>query len=1268
MSSLEQQAPETAPVAPVRTKKRLLRLQAAVALPLLLGAAALAYWFMIDGIVRDALLSQSISYAGKGGNAEVEKVSFTIFGPKLKVEQLRAWQNLDDGKEHEVVYVKEAVFDMEFWPLLERRVVVNQLTASQVRWHAPISDKPEPVVQDTPPTDTSNGTLNDYLKQAQDILNSEELRTALEWIDKLKQYTDEHSKSEPQQPAPGNEPAGNQPTVSGPGNEPATGPATAPGETPAETPAQEVELGPARRAAYVEEALAKVGAQPRFVLKLAGVDELNITWGSAKKERFARKVTDLLLSAQDVTSDPVAYGKQMQFKAEGNLDGQTSRRVTLGLKIRFDARELMKLEQVDSLAGLKTFSLKGLVDTALFGDTLYDCGISLTHFSSSHLDYASRTRLMLSGGIAPPGFDKPGKASFSLWFGGYRSDKVWTAFVPSGIGVQVENFPLQGLAKMIGGSPLPLQDGPATISFGTCDAAGNFGTPQAAMTWHDGFKVRLRLTITGMRFKETKEDVGGAPGALVVKGLNRVLEGLGGLDVIVGFEGSKDRIALGLERPGLRAFFDALVNALEVSPQDLEGIVELPFALDGNAKIGLASVNADGSKRDPRLNLSGETRHDLNDLRVALNLSGVNLKPKTGQDKVLGLPAEDFCRAFNAFLGQEGGLQLRTRIFDGKGAFSPALESPGLRGLVDAMAGVLSYTGAQINSQFNLPMLVSPDATVRCASVNADGTVRGLHSAGADSDSLGGLRLVLKTDKLQVQPKPGQGTIWGLPAADFCAAFNEFANSPDGTGLAFTFGIFDDKAVFAPSLISPGARGLVDALAGVLRYSGAAINSQFKLPVTVNADAVIRVQSIDPDGTVRGFSSPGADSMSLSGLRLRLQSDNLRLSPKPGESTVWGLPAADFCEAFNTFAVSDDGRGLAFTFALFDAQNTFTPTMVSPGARGLVDALAGVLSYSGAQVNQKFSLPVNVPPETRFRVTSVDEKGLARGLNSPGAESMNLDGLRLRLGGANFAVIPKPGQSTVLGLPAGEFCTAMNSYIAAQGERGLALDFAVLDGKGQFAPALKSPGVRGLMDSVVGTLKYSGKQLNQSFNLPFELIDVASAEFQSVDAAGKPRTMASPGADASDLKDFRVFLILKNGFCARKKGVETVMGVPADYFTFAWNKLQSGVQPGGMPLTLRLFDDKGAYSPGIVKPDEKDTIKLLGSAVGIDDFGKNFGQLATKYADNFPDFQKRGIDAAKDISSGKIKLPGTGAKKPDDTPEEKPKVPDIPKVKLPWEK
>ncbi|MCL4731243.1 MAG: hypothetical protein KJ044_12500, partial [Planctomycetes bacterium] len=631
----------------------------------------------------------------------------------------------------------------------------------------------------------------------------------------------------------------------------------------------------------------------------------------------------------------------------------------------------------------------------------------------------------------------------------------------------------------------------------------------------------------------------------------------------------------------------------------------------------------------------------------------------------------DFCRAFNAFLGPEGGIALRTRIFDARGTFSPALESPGIRGLVDALAGVLSYTGTQLNTQFNLPLTVAPDAVIRCASINPDGSVRGLASPGADSDSLRDLRLVLRTENLRVSPKPGQSTVWGLPAADFCTAFNEFANSPDGKGLAFTFGLFDEQAVFAPALLAPGARGLVDSLAGFLRYSGQALNTQFNLPVNINADAVVRLASVDTDGSVRGWNSPGADSMSLNGLRISLRSDNLVISPKPGQATVWGLPAADFCAAFNAFAGTEEGKNLAFTFGVFDDKAVFAPSLISPGARGLVDALTGVMSYSGAQINQQFSLPVMLPADAKFKLSSVDDKGVARTLASPGADSMSLSGLRLRLHGANFRVSPKPGQKDVLGLPPQEFCNAFNTFLESQGSAGLALDFGILDDKGTFSPTLKSPGVRGLMDGVVGSLKYSGKQLNSLFNLPFELVDVASAEFQSVDAAGRPRNAASPGADAGDLKDMRVFLLLKNGFAAKKKGVDTVLGIPADYFTYAWNRLNATMQPTGIPLTLRLFDTRGAFSPAIEKPDDKQLIAMLGQTVGINDFAKNFGQMAGKYGD-FDDFQKRGIEAAKDMQSGKIKLPGTGEKKPDETPEkkpdEKPKLPDIPKVKMPWEK
>ena len=52
-------------------KVRFLRLKAAVALPLLIGAAIIAYWLMIDGVIADQLVAQGKAYAGKGGQAQV---------------------------------------------------------------------------------------------------------------------------------------------------------------------------------------------------------------------------------------------------------------------------------------------------------------------------------------------------------------------------------------------------------------------------------------------------------------------------------------------------------------------------------------------------------------------------------------------------------------------------------------------------------------------------------------------------------------------------------------------------------------------------------------------------------------------------------------------------------------------------------------------------------------------------------------------------------------------------------------------------------------------------------------------------------------------------------------------------------------------------------------------------------------------------------------------------------------------------------------------
>lgn len=1108
-------------VAPAAAKKvRFLRLKAAVALPILFVAAALTYWFMVDGIIRDQLLSGAKLYAGENGASEVANVSFSIFGPKLRVENLAAWQTLENGEKHEVIFVKEAVLDIEFWPLLQRRLVVNEVSATSIRWQQPISPpEPEPAPGDTqgPPTDTSEPALNEYLKKARDVLESEELKDIQDLLEKLKEYTDRKEDTEPQ-------------------------PAPAAPQTP-------FNPGPSDRAAYVKSALQGAHAQPMVVVKRAALAELDVSFPGdpkANKKPFVTKVTQLELSAESVTSAPLAYGKPMQFKAAGNLDGEAERRVELGLTIRFDANELMTIEQVGGNAAIKSLDVSSFVDPGIFGTTLRDVSLSLTRFSESHAQYAGRTRLMMAGSMQPPGMTRASKASFALWFGGFSGDSAAAMLAPSGISVQIEDFPLAPILGLAGGSPLPLEGGDATISFGTCDEAGNFGSPTAAFTWHDGIAVRLRLKVSGLRFVEDNAETGALPAKYVLRGLNRVIEGLGGLDVVVGFQGGKDAIKLDLERPGLRGFVDAVVNALTLESADMRSLVDLPFEISDGASIGLASVNADGTLRDPKLTIDGEARHDFNDLRVSFNLGGMTIRPKAGQQDILGLPADEFCRAFNALLSSsDGGLKLRTRIMNEQGAFSPALESPGVRGIVDAMVGVLDYTGEQLNTAFDLPFVVGKDTRAK-------------------------------------------------------------------------------------------------------------------------------LRSVDEAGNTRGFTSPGADSADLAGLRVVLDLSSLTIAPKAGQTQIMGLPAGDVCRGMNTFLAGESGK-LVVTTRLFGADGAFSPALESPGPRGLIDAVVGALSYRGDELGRSFNLPFTVAPAALVKLESVDRNGAKRGFSSPGANGSDLNDLRVRLVSANFTVSPKPGTNTILGLPAREFCAGFNSYVAAQGDKGLALDMRVFDSKGGFAPALQSPGTRGLIDGIAGTMKYSGEQLNKSFNLPFEFVKDASADAMSVEPTGTPRTMSSKGADSDSLGDFHLQVLLKNGFVAKKAGVNTILGLPADSFTFAWNRLMTGYK-SGFPLRLKLFNDKNEYSPAVVAPNEKDLVTMLGKAVGIDDFAKNFNQLPAKFPKDFADFQKRGLGAAEDIRDGKItfpelpEIPGLpkkdegGDKKDDKKDDDKPGLPKLPKL------
>ncbi len=914
-----------------------LRVKALLAVPILLVPALLLYFFMIDGVAREQVLSQALSVSGDSAQAEVEEVTFSIFGPKLHIVGLKTWQQIEGRERHDVLQVGDATFDVEFWPLLERKLIVNELTVSKVRYAAP---QPAPVApgsqggvggggqppQGEPPK-TPNDYVNEYLKKVEDFLKSDEYRQGKDVLEKLREYMEQREKSEEQR-------------------------------------AKEVQPPPgvAGRATYVLAALRARGAPPSLVVKKAGVRELELVFAENGNKQFGQKLSNVELMAKSVSSDPANYKLPMEFTAGGDLDGKADRRVNLGLVIRFDPAELVKLEQVKGEFTIANMPLDGLVDTSEFGDMLSGAELSLVHYAPEFPGKGGRTRLRVTGALNPPGFSLPGKSSklsVNFWFGGFRKDVPAQAFMPSGLGLSVENIALDGLLAKAGGFPLPLRKG-ASVSFGTCDDKGRFDLPESAVTWHDGFKLFLRMRVDGLQFDEAAakgNQTVGLPADLLAKGLNRVLEGMSAqgnrFEVIAGFEGRAGDFKFAIKRPGLRTFIDACINALYLNGDEIKGLVKLPFDISKEGRVALESVDPSGLKRKPVFDVDSASDDGLSDLRVKLSLAGLNIAPRTGTSRIAGLPADDFCDAFNTFINNQGekGASFRCRLFNDKGEFSPALESPGLRGLVDVLVGVFSYSGKKLNAKFNLPFTLSDATTASLVSVDADGQPRNLNSVGADSDSLSDFRVSLNIANASLSPKPGLDKIFGLPAKEFCAGFNQFLADRKGAPLKLTFGVFDKQSVFAPSLVSPGTRGILDTFISQITLSGKTLNDSFELPFKIADTASVRLVSVGTDGKPRDDRTPGAERDDLNNLRIVAFVSGMYAIKKPGQDKILGIPADYFTFAWNAFMSSLGTQGFPFTFQLMDGSGKFSLSLMEPSAQVMLQLLGNSVGVAMFEKN-----------------------------------------------------------------------------------------------------------------------------------------------------------------------------------------------------------------------------------------------------------------------------------------------------------------------------
>jgi hypothetical protein len=131
-------------------------------------------------------------------------------------------------------------------------------------------------------------------------------------------------------------------------------------------------------------------------------------------------------------------------------------------------------------------------------------------------------------------------------------------------------------------------------------------------------------------------------------------------------------------------------------------------------------------------------------------------------------------------------------------------------------------------------------------------------------------------------------------------------------------------------------------------------------------------------------------------------------------------------------------------------------------------------------------------------------------------------------------------------------------------------------------------------------------------------------------------------------------------YAVKKPGVDKILGIPADYFTFAWNAFMASVSGAqGFPFTFQLLDSSGKFSLALVEPGPQVMLTILGNALGVAMFEKNYAQVDTKYKNAFESFKKGDIskagDLAKTVKTGKDI---GGVVEP---PKDVPKLP-----KLPW--
>jgi|GEM_PF-6581915 len=867
-------------------KRGPIRWKAAAAIPFVFVSFVLIGWILGDSMAEEAIRSAMIEGFGPSTHVEMDDVSFSIFGPKLSVENLRVYQptkslyfnaedpdfdllaeqmeGLSEDYAHddwsEILAMGTLNVDVDFWPLLSGHFYGNLDLRDALVQPDNINpmDAPKP---GTPPsaggsggaggaagaggTGTGTGAAEEAPEDSEvDSLN--EIMDEFEkwrndpWVQRGIEYAKDWRESRDEE-----------------------------GESEAEIRERNLKARSMLPAspAYIMEAMAG-NMRPNFLLREIKAGQMDVKFGrSTHKHKLGESKDEGVLTVRNVSSDPVLWGEFIS--AEGKL----------GSALTAEVNYSKKAEDQGKPSKIHVALSDGLLD-GVFGKGLTEARAGLLLFEEPRQLSGGMTStdvFNLSGNVSGGSFDA------SLWIprrGGFGA-----------LGFAMRDVPLDEIAKGLGDLPFGFTPGmTGTITTCTPDGKGVYSADDPSSCFvvgKDGVSVTLSLKFSGGGLTpKAGQSVLGIPGEDFCEFFNAWLLRQGEAEFRFQLDTNADGSPFKLLYPGDRWLVDSLIDSASITGAKLSqwGGSSIKFAADGN--VALRSVDL-ASKN--RLSDSGEPLSDDNADRMSDSLGSLRARAVMKELRV----EEFFGSPVNTTLPEA---RVYVKFFEADGAFAPEVDG-GMRGLADAVLTSMDASSETLSGWMNFGMSFAKGGEVDLTSIDLMGQPRTWDSDGAERNDMNNMRASADLKGLVVTNFFGVSTNTTLP------------------DMLIGLRVLDEKGKFSPSLESGSRRPIVLALASNLEWKLSDLTGKNELlGLKFNDDMRVGLIPLEEEKTP---GVPAASGPGLANLTFNVVLKNADVDASKQKNAL-------LANRWNTYMEKCEGK-IPARVIMFDQKESFSP-------------------------------------------------------------------------------------------------------------------------------------------------------------------------------------------------------------------------------------------------------------------------------------------------------------------------------------------------------